>query len=59
MTIIPGGIKEVPQPSGVSMHSTISKRIACRIVNTDIVPYLTTLTLVAGLLVVWAGLCAI
>jgi hypothetical protein len=41
------------------MHTTMSKRVACWIVKTGIVPYLTTLTLVVSLLVVWVGLCAI
>lgn len=33
--------------------------MACRIAKAGVAPHLTTLTLVAGLLVVWAGLCAI
>jgi hypothetical protein len=41
------------------MRATASNRSASRIDAACVAPYLITLTLVAGLLVAWAGLCAI
>jgi hypothetical protein len=44
---------------GVSMRTIASKRIAYGISKAGIARYLTALSLAIGLLVVWAGICAI
>ena len=41
------------------MHNAIVKRVADWINKPDIAPQLTALMIASGLLVIWAGLCAI